>query len=222
MNPIRVLLVDDHPVVREGLRMMLRDEPGIEVQGEAASGEEAVVKVEELKPDVILMDIRMPDVDGMETTRRIKKLYPLISVIMLTMYDNDLYVIEGVRAGAAGYLTKDCSRELLCHTIRTVTEGGTLLPSRLLHHVIHDFLSRPGKGALEDAGVSPGLFDRLTPRELEILGLLTQSYSNKEICRQLYLAEVTVKKHIQSITSKMGVSDRTQAAILAVRMGLAG
>ena len=215
---IRVMLVDDHPVVREGFRTMLAPEPDIEVVAEAADGEEAVQKAEELAPDVVLMDIRLPGIDGIEATRRIKKARPTTSVILVTMYDSEAYVIEGVRSGAAGYLTKDCSRDLLCHALRAVVSGGALLRSELLRRTVQE-LVRTARGDPPPGG---SFLERLTPREREVFALLAQGLGNAQICAKLCLAEVTVKKHVQSILGKLGVSDRTQAAILGVRLGLAG
>ncbi|MFQ5875342.1 MAG: response regulator transcription factor, partial [Dehalococcoidia bacterium] len=133
---IQVLVVDDHPVVREGLRAMLRSEPGIEVVGEASSGEEAVELCRQLKPDVVLVDIRMPGMSGIEVTQRIKSVQPSSAVIVLTMYDSEMYVVEAIRAGAAGYLVKDSSRELLSHAINSVVDGGNIVRSGLLIQAI--------------------------------------------------------------------------------------
>jgi DNA-binding NarL/FixJ family response regulator len=212
-----VLLVDDHPVVREGIRAMLTGEPGIAVVGEASSGEEALLKASELNPNVVLTDIRMPGMGGMETTRQIKKAHPRVSVIVLTMYDSEMYLVEAIRSGASGYVTKDCSRELLCQAVRAVVEGGALVDSRLLRQAIQGLL-HTGKG-MGDA-VDSSLPSRLSPREQDVLRLLAQGNANKDICAELNLAEVTVKKHVQSLIGKLGVSDRTQAAILGVRLGV--
>ncbi len=213
---LRVMIVDDHLVVREGIRMMLQDDPEIEVVAEAGSGEEAVGMADELSPDVILMDVVLPGIDGIETTRRVKKAHPETAVIILTVHGNDVYVIEAVNAGAAGYLTKDCSHDLLCYAVRSVREGATLLPSDLLHHVVERIVKHAAP--LDD--VDPKVASQLTERETEVLGLLAQGMSNRDICAVLCLAQVTVKKHVQSIIGKLGVSDRTQAAILGVRLGL--
>jgi DNA-binding NarL/FixJ family response regulator len=214
---IKVLLVDDHTVVREGVRTMLSDQPDIVVAGEASSGEEAVQMTKELEPHVILMDIRMPGMSGTEATRHIKSTKPTTSVIMLTMYDSDMYVVEAIQAGASGYLTKDVSRELLCHAIRSVVDGGTMVRSGLLRRAI-EVLLRASTSRKQDADVS--LIEHLTPRELDVLRLLAQGYGNKEICQELKLAEITVKKYVQTVIQKLGVSDRTHAAIQAVRLGL--
>lgn len=215
---IKVLLVDDHTVVREGVRTMLSDQPDIVVAGEASSGEEAVQMTKELEPHVILMDIRMPGMSGTEATRHIKSTKPTTSVIMLTMYDSDMYVVEAIQAGASGYLTKDVSRELLCHAIRSVVDGGTMVRSGLLRRAV-EVLLRASASRKEDADVS--LIEHLTPLELDVLRLLAQGYGNKEICQELHLAEITVKKYVQTVIQKLGVSDRTHAAIRAVRLGLA-
>ena len=217
-DSIKVLLVDDHPVVREGLRAMLAGESGIELVGEASGGQEAVQEVASLKPDVVLMDIRMPDMSGTEATRQIKNANPTTSVIMLTMYDSEMYVVESIRAGAAGYLTKDASRELLGHAIRAVVDGGTLVRSGLLRQAIQGLLHTTD-GTENGAGAS--LVGRLTPRELEVLRLLAKGLGNKALSKQLNIAEVTVKKHVQNVIGKLGVSDRTHAAVLAVRLGIA-
>lgn len=217
MDAIRVLLADDHPVVLEGLRTMLSGEEGIEVVGEAAGGEEALEKVEEAAPHVVLMDIRMPGMGGLEATRHLKRKYPTIAVIVLTMYDSDSYMVEAIRAGAAGYLTKDASRELLCHAVRAVVDGGTLVRSGLLRRALQGHHRAP-----EDAGdpEEATLLEQLSPRELEVFTLVVQGYGNRAIAEELHLAEVTVKKHVQSIISKLGASDRTHAAVLGVRSGM--
>lgn len=217
-NKIKVLLVDDHTVVREGLRTMLIGEADIDVVGEASTGEEALQKVTELEPHVVLMDIRMPGMSGTEAARRVKSLRPTTAVIMVTMYDSEMYVIEAIRAGAAGYLTKDASRELLCHTIRAVMDGGTMVRSELLRRAVEGLLHKPS-GAEGEADLS--LAGRLTKRERDVLRLLARGYANKTISAELDLAEITVKKYVQNVISKLGVSDRTHAAVVGVRLGLA-
>lgn len=216
---ICILVVDDHPVVRDGIQAMLSGEPGIEVVGAAGNAEEALAKVAELKPDVVLMDIRMPGINGIEATHRIKSGHPGVAVIVLTMYDSEMYVVEALRAGAAGYLVKDASKELLCNTIKAVVSGGTMVRSGLLSQALRGgpsrFAADPGAGKHD-----PAMVERLTARELEVLRLVAQGRDNREICTDLILAEVTVKKHVQSIMAKLGVSDRTNAAIKAMRMGL--
>ena len=215
---ISVLLVDDHPVVRKGLRTMLMSEPGIDVVGGASNGEEAIHKVDELEPDVVLIDIRMPGMSGNEATLQIKKAHPTTSVIVLTMYDSEVHVVEAIRVGATGYLTKDASLELVCQAVRTVVGGGTLMRSGLLRRAIQN-ISEKEKGV--GGELVPSMVGRLTRREVDVLRLLSRGDGNKRIATELHLAEVTVKKHVQNIISKLGVSDRTHAAIFGVRLGLA-
>ncbi|MBI2857309.1 MAG: response regulator transcription factor [Chloroflexi bacterium] len=217
VQTIKVLLVDDHLMIREGVRTMLAGEQDIAVVGEAATGAEALQKVGELEPHVVLMDIRMPGMSGTEAAKRIKDSWPTTSVIMLTMYDSDMYVVEALQAGAAGYLTKDASRELLCHAVRSVVDGGTMVRSGLLRHAIEGLLHTSADKA---QGSDVPFVEHLTPREMDVLRLLAKGYSNKEICSELQLAEVTVKKYVQTIIQKLGVSDRTHAAIRAARLGI--
>ena len=216
-NKITLLMVDDHPVVRDGLRSMLSDEPDIEVVGEACTGEDAILKVNELGPQVVLMDIRLPGISGTEATRQVKIARPTTCVIMVTMYDSEMYVVEAIRAGAAGYLTKDASKELLCHSVRAVADGGTMVRSELLHRAIEGLLQSQ-KGGCPPTNLS--LSGRLTAREIDVLRLLAQGYRNKAISADLNLAEITVKKHVQSLIGKLGVSDRTNAALMGARLGL--
>jgi DNA-binding NarL/FixJ family response regulator len=215
---ITVLLVDDHVMVREGLRAMLSGDASIDVVGEASSGEEALQKVMELGPSVVLMDIRMPGMGGAEAARQVKKVRPATAVIMVTMYESELYVVEAIRAGAAGYLTKDASRELLCHSIRAVVDGGTLVRGGLLRQAV-EALFPTARGPQGEEGVLAA--SRLSVREREVLGYLARGYGNRAICGELNLAEITVKKHVQNVMSKLGVSDRTNAAIVGVRLGFA-
>jgi len=219
MDKIKVLLADDHPVVREGLQTMLATTPDIEVVAEASDGLDAIEKANEHQPDVVLMDIRMPNLDGLEATRRIKSQLTSTSVIILTVYDNDAYIVDAVRAGASGYLLKDASKDLIVHTIRAVNSGGTLIKTSLLRQVILGTAGVPSDQSKEkhiDALVPNGL----TPRERDVLRLVIEGQSNKEIGRSLSISEDTAKKHVQTILSKLGVSDRTQAAVKAVRAGL--
>jgi len=219
MDKIKVLLADDHPVVREGLQTMLATAPDIEVVAEANDGLEAIEKANEHRPHVVLMDLRMPNLDGLEATRRIKSQLASTSVIILTVYDNDAYVVDAVRAGAGGYLLKDASRDLLIHTIRAVNSGGMLIKTSLLREAIltsANVTDNQYKEKHVDAPARNGL----TPRERDVLRLVIEGQSNKEIGRALSISEDTAKKHVQTILSKLGVSDRTQAAVKAVRTGL--
>lgn len=220
MDKIKVLLADDHPVVREGLRIMLSTAPDIEViSEEAGDGFEAVEKANKHRPDVVLMDLRMPKMDGIEATRCIKSQLPNTLVIILTIYDNDAYIVDAVRAGAGGYLLKDASKDLLIHTIRAVKSGGMLIKTNLLREAILGLADATGDESKEKhiSATSP---NGLTPRERDVLRLVVDGQSNKEIGRTLFISEDTAKKHVQTILSKLGVSDRTQAAVKAVRAGL--
>jgi len=218
MDKIRVLLVDDHPVVREGLHTMLATAPDIEIVAEAGDGFEAVEKASEHRPHVVLMDLRMPNLDGLEATRRIKSQLASTSVIVLTIYDNDAYIIDAVRAGAGGYLLKDASRDLLIHTIRAVNSGGMLIKTSLLREAMLSLADATGSQS-KDTRVTATASNGLTSRECQVLHLVIEGQSNKEIGRTLSISEDTAKKHVQTILSKLGVSDRTQAAVKAVRAG---
>jgi len=220
MDKIKVLLVDDHPVVREGLRTMLNTAPDIEVVAEAGDGLEAVDKANELQPHVVLMDLRMPNLDGIEATRRIKSHIPSVSVIVLTIYDNDAYVVDAVRSGAGGYLLKDASRDLLIHTIRAVNSGGMLIKTSLLREAMLTLSDAAGDQLKGKPGDTAALGE-LTNREHDVLRLLIRGQSNKQIGQALSISEGTAKKHVQTIMLKLGVSDRTQAAVKAVRAGFA-
>ena len=219
MHKIRVLVVDDHTIVRDGICALLALVGDIEVVGEAANGSEALRMVKELKPDVALMDIAMPIMDGLEATRRIKSQLASTSVIVLTVYDNDAYIVDAVRAGAGGYLLKDASRDLLVHTIRAVNSGGTLIKTSLLRQAILSTADATGDQS-KKKHIDATAPNSLTPRERDVLRLVIEGQSNKEIGRALSISEDTAKKHVQTILSKLGVSDRTQAAVKAVRAGL--
>ena len=218
-RPVRILLVDDHHLVVEGLRAVLSTDPEIEVIGEARSGREAVRAVELLKPDVVLMDIRMPDGDGIFATRQVKQASPTTSVIMLTMYENPEYLFDAVKAGARGYVLKDVSGPDLLEAIHTVVDGGSLLNQEVVGKFLRQLAAdaqTPPPGPLQ-AGVGP---ERLTPRELEVLQLIAGGLSNKEIGARLSVSVATVKTHLEHILQKLQVSDRTQAAVQAVTRGL--
>jgi len=219
MSAIKVLIVDDHPVAREGFRTMLETDQGIEVVGEASDGLQAIEMVAEKEPDVVMMDIRMPNLDGIQATQRIKLQHPTTAVVVLTIYDNDAYVVDAVRAGASGYLLKDASRELLTHTIRAVSSGATLIKTSLLYEAIASLVSPEAKGGKQES-VAAITMDKLTEREGEVLKQVSEGRTNKEIGRNLCIAEDTVKKHVQSIIAKLGASDRTHATMMAARAGL--
>lgn len=213
---IRVLVVDDHQIVREGLVEMLRDEHGIEVVGEAATSRDAIALAGSLAPDVILMDVNMPDLDGNATTRIITTSHPNVAVIIVTVLDGPGYFVEAVRSGAVGYLTKDCTRELLISALRAAVEGGSIAQARTMRQVFDGLLTL----ARPDQAIVATLAANLTKRESEVLGLMAMGHDTATMRKELFLAEVTVKKHVQSIVSKLGVSNRTQAAILGVRLGM--
>ena len=206
---IRVLIADDHLVVREGLRTILEVADDIEQAGEAADGAEAVQLVGELEPDVVLMDLRMPNVDGIEAIKQIKARYPTVEIVILTTYDADEHIIRGLRAGARGYLLKDSGRQALFDTIRAAARGESLLPSTIVDMVVAQLAApqKPSSG-------------NLSGREEQVLEMLVQGAANKEIALQLNISERTVKAHVTSIFNKLGVNSRTEAAVMAVRQGL--
>ena len=216
MEKIKVLLADDHPVVRAGLRTMLETVSDIEVVGEACDGLEAIDKVGECQPDVVLMDLRMPNMDGLEATKRIKSQLSSTAVIMLTICDNDAYIVDAVRAGAVGYLLKDTSRDLLIHAIRAVTSGGMLVKTCLLREAMLSLADAAGERSKSNPAGPSGLAG-LTRRENDVIGLVVLGRSNKEIGQELSISEDTAKKHVQTIMLKLNVTDRTQAAVKAVR-----
>jgi DNA-binding NarL/FixJ family response regulator len=215
-EPIRVLLVDDQKLMREGLRVLLELEPDLAVVGEAKDGRSALEAYTELEPDVVLMDIRMPGMDGVEATWRLRERWPQARVIILTTFDDDEYVFEGLRAGALGYLLKDVSGADLAEAIRQVVEGGALVEPSVARRVLAEFarLAPPARPA-EDA-----LPDPLSEREREVLQLLASGLGNREIAQRLSLAEGTVKNYVTGILQKLGVRDRTQATVRARELGL--
>jgi DNA-binding NarL/FixJ family response regulator len=213
MSVIRVLMVDDQALFREALRTLLSVQPDIEVVGEAGNGEEAVRLALELKPDVILMDLQMPVLDGVAATRQIQSIDANLHVIVLTTFDDDEYVFEGLRAGAVGYLLKDVSAQKLIEAIQVAASGQSFLQPSITAKVVAEF-ARQSKPA-----PSP-LAEPLTPRELDILRLMVNGLSNKEIADTLVISEGTVKNHISNILGKMEVRDRTQAALKAKELHL--
>jgi len=216
LETIRLLIVDDQRLMREGLRTLLELESDLLVAGEAGDGQEALQKYASLQPDVVLMDIRMPVLDGVEATRRLRLDYPHARVIILTTFDDDAYVFDGLRAGALGYLLKDVSGDELAEAIRQVAKGGALIEPSVARKVLAEFarLPQPVGQAGSDQSHS------LSERELEILKLLAQGASNRQIASQLFLAEGTVKNYISNILDKLGVEDRTQAALRARELGI--
>ena len=210
---IRVLVADDQAMVRSGFRRLLSDEEGIEVVAEAANGLEAVEKAARFEPTVVLMDIRMPELDGLEATRRILAANPAARVLILTTFDLDEYVYEGLQAGASGFVLKDDPPEQLIAAVRTVAAGDALLSPAVTKRVIKRFVRAPRREA-------PRGLDDLTAREREILRLIADGLSNAEIGEQLFVAETTVKTHVTHILQKLGLRDRVQAVVLAYQSGL--
>ncbi len=216
MNPIRILLVDDQTMFRDGLRVLLSSQPDFEIVGEAGDGEEALQRAAALKPQVILMDLRMPVMDGATATRRLRALLPDSRVIVLTTFDEDEAIFDGLRAGAIGYLLKDAPTDKLYEAIRAAARGESFLQPSIAARVVAEF-SRLSENAPRWA---QALIDPLSPREVEILRLLAGGATNREIADKLVLAEGTVKNHVTSILAKLGVSDRTKAALRARELGI--
>ncbi|GAA2134617.1 response regulator transcription factor [Kitasatospora kazusensis] len=217
MTTIRVLIADDQMMVRQGFTVLLNAEPGIEVVGQAVDGVEAVEKVAELRPDVVLMDIRMPRLGGIEATRRITEpADATVKVLVLTTFDLDEYVYEALRAGASGFLLKDASAAELAQAVRVVADGDALLAPNITKRLIAEF-SRTTGSPRAPRQVRVG---DLTERETEVLSLIAQGLSNAEIAENLVLAEQTVKSHVSRILVKLGLRDRTQAAVHAYETGL--
>lgn len=217
---IRILLADDHPIVREGLRAVLETQSDFEVIAEAASGDEALRIALTTSPDILLLDLEMPVMDGVEAIRRLRQQRPDARVIVFTAFDNDERIIHAVQAGANGYLLKGAPREEIFRAIRVTMEGGSLLQpvvaSKLLRHVGQ----QPASGFTQSANHSMLPFEQLTERELEVLNLLAQGMPNKEIASQLVISERTAKFHVSSIMGKLGATNRTEAVSLAAQKGL--
>jgi DNA-binding NarL/FixJ family response regulator len=203
---LRLMIVDDHPVVREGLRGMLEADPGITVVGEAASGDEAVVRAGELRPDVILMDLRMPDGDGVSATSRILANRPESRVIVLTTYETDQDIVRAVEAGAAGYLLKDTSRADLLAAIVSASRGETVLSPSVATRLV--------------TRMRAPVTESLSPREAEVLSLVARGLTNGEIGKALFISETTVKTHVTRVLQKLDLRDRAQAIVLAHQTGL--
>jgi two-component system response regulator DegU len=226
--PIRVLIADDHALLREGLRRILEMEPDLQVVGEAADGQDAVQKAKELRPDVILMDVNMPGGGGLEATRLVREQLPSVDVIVLTIHDDDEYVVEMINAGAKGYVLKDVEPAKVVEAIHRVHEGESFIPSDLMAKVFREFQRisayarrapmAVARSGAEETGVER---ERLTARELEILQQIVNGQTNKEIASTLFISEKTVKNHVTNILRKLDLSDRTQAAVYALRHGLA-
>lgn len=214
---INILLVDDQAIIREGLRAMLSLEPDMRVVGEAENGQQALRLVRELSPDIVLMDVRMPGMDGLTALEQLKAFSPRSSVIMLTLYADSDYLLRAVSAGAAGYILKDASREELVRAVRVTAEGGAIIAPSMLPQLL-----RQMERIVRFPSSTPtcALVEKLSARELEVLRLVAEGCTNQDIATRLIVSPTTVKTHVQNILQKLGVSDRTQAAVFAVRSGL--
>ena len=215
---IRVLLVDDQRLMREGLRTVLELQPDLRVVGEAGDGEQAEELVGEVQPNVVLMDLRMPRVDGVIATQRIKRRWPDVQVLVLTTFDEDELVFRSIEAGASGYLLKDVGADALADAVRAASRGDVPLEPSVARKVLSRLRANLSSPTVEPPGRRSG--ERLTARECEILALLGQGAANREIADRLALTEGTVKNYVSVILAKTGLRDRTQAALLAVRRGL--
>jgi len=213
METIRVLLVDDHALFRKGLASLLATQPDIEVTGEASDGYEAIQKARELMPDLILMDIWMPNCDGLEATRRVKKEMPYVKIVMLTVSDSDRSLFEAIKCGAQGYLLKNLEPEELFDLLRGVFRGEAPISRPLAARILEEF-ARQAKGAPAPSST------KLTQREKEVLRLLAEGASNKEIAAALCISENTVKNHLRNIMEKLHLQNRVQVAVYAVKEGL--
>jgi len=211
---IRIVLADDQDLVREGLRMMLDADPDIEVVAEAANGSEALHLTRELDPDVLVVDIRMPKLDGLEATARVAATGCRTRVLVVTTFDLDEYVYRALKAGASGFLLKDATREQLVHAVRTVAAGESLLAPTITRRLIEDFCRRPEPGTLPEAARS------LSERELDVLRLVARGLSNAEIAAELFLSHATVKSHVARLLQKLGLRDRVQTVVYAYESGI--
>jgi DNA-binding NarL/FixJ family response regulator len=220
---IRIVLVDDQTLMRQGIQTLLELEPDLEIVGVAGNGREAIAAVERARPDVVLMDVRMPELDGVAATRVLTQRFPDIGVIILTTFDDDEYVFEGLKAGARGYLLKDVSSDELAEAVRAVAAGQALMQPSIARKVVAEFsrlaAGAPPRGSAVAADQS-ALLQPLTERELEVLGAMAAGLSNKEIADKLVITEGTVKNHVSNLLGKLDVRDRTQAVLKAQSLKL--
>lgn len=216
---IRLLIVDDQEIVRQGLQIILGHQPDIQVVGAAVDGEDALTLVARLKPDVVLMDLKMPRLNGIHATRRITQAHPEVKVIALTTYDDDEWVFNAIRAGASGYLLKDSDQADLLAAVRGVLEGEARLDPKVAGKVLAEF-NRPRNGAPARRAVEEPLLEELSEREMDVLRLLAQGRSNQGIADELCLSVGTVKNYVSAVIGKLQANDRTQAAVYALRRGL--
>lgn len=216
---IRIMLVDDQAIVREGLRAMLSLEPDMSVVEEVGGGREALERLEAAHPDVVLLDVRMPGMDGLETLERIKERAPQVSVIMVTLYDDFDYLLRAVSSGAAGYILKDARRAELIRAVRITAEGGAIISPDMLPQLLERMGQMMSGRLLPGGDISPAECP-LSERELQVVRLVAEGCTNQEIADELFLSPATIKTHLQNIFQKLQVSDRTQAAVYALRCGL--
>lgn len=215
---IRVLLVDDQTLIRQGIAMLLELEPDLEVVGAVGDGRAAIEAVERLHPDVVLMDVRMPGMDGVTATRELNRRFPDVGVIILTTFDDDEYIFEGLKAGARGYLLKDISSEEMAEAVRTVARGEALIQPSIARKVVAEFSRLAVSAPPTPERAAPKPPNALTERELDVLKALARGMSNKEIAAALVITEGTVKTHISNILAKLDVRDRTQAVLKAQQL----
>ena len=219
--PARLVIVDDHHLLRRGFRSLLTGEPDLEVVGEASNGREAIELCRRLRPDFVLMDVRMPEMDGLAATRELKRELPDIAVLIMTMYENTDYLLEALDAGAAGYVLKDSPAERLISAVRRTLKGESPLNQELAAQLLRRLAEeRKSEPAPKQPEPRESLREPLTPRELEVLGLLATGRTNQQIAQTLVISKGTVKVHVERIIRKLNVSDRTQAAVRAIEMGL--
>src|SRR5436305_6871970 len=218
-GPARLVIADDHELSRAGLRAMLTGQRGLEVVGEAANGREVLALCRRMQPDLALIDVRMPEMDGMAACRSIKQECPATSVILITVHENPEYLLEALKAGTAGYIFKDTTQPELLAAVRRVLRGESILNKELVVRVLRHFAAQTSsQEEFPSEQVSPP--EQLSPREREVLELLTQGQTNRKIAQHLTVSVSTVKNHVEHILAKLGVSDRTQAAVRAIELGL--
>ena len=219
-GPARLVLADDHDLLRKGLRSVLAGEPDLEVVGEASSGREAVELCRRLQPDLVLMDVRMPEMDGLAATRAIKRDHPHICVLMVTMHENADYLLEALDAGAAGYVLKDATGDRLVNAVHRTLSGESPLNQELAMHALRRLAEERKQDPTPTPKPRKPLREPLTPREAEVLQLLASGQTNQKIAHTLVISKGTAKVHVERIIRKLGVSDRTQAAVRAIELGL--
>ena len=227
--PARLLIADDHALAREGMRSMLANEPDLQIVGEAKDGEEVLKLCRRFRPELVLMDVRMPKMDGLQATRAIKEISPQTAILVVSTYENQEYLLEAIKAGAAGYILKEATKGQLLSAVRTVLAGETHLNQELAMRVIRNLIDEqqssnqgyadvlPSSGRPSDERAEPSPLEVLSPRELDVLRLIARGRTNQQISEDLLVSVSTVKKHVHQIVAKLGVSDRTQAAISAIQ-----